>query len=210
MAKSEEKGIQMSECHDDEYVEEPQDEADAETDMTTGVLDKLVEASSIVLTCILLPALLMAQLKQGQTSFVQDTRGLADLTHATVTLPIEKKKPEKQWWQVLFANIVTDTIELNEADLALMHGVSVLEPPNAYQTTVDAMRAWDGTTSPAMAWKAADEDDVEDGYKFESLEKLVVRGTKVTGMERQSSSTSGAPGSSFGSESSSETGAWLQ
>merc|ERR1719336_1462472 len=101
-------------------------------------------------------------------------------------------------WQRFFSNLhLDDRLEFNEGDIGLAGGVQVTEPANVNPTTVDAIRRFGGSTSPAMQWPEEDNagDDEED--RFDKIEKLIEKAMKRLGSGGKTRK-GGAMGSSTG------------
>merc|ERR1719265_622591 len=93
-----------------------------------------------------------------------------------------------------------ERLEFNEGDIGLAGGIQVSEPSNANPTTVDMIKRFGGSTSPAMPWPEEEGAGDDDDDKFERLEKVILRATKK--MEgaggKSKGDSSGAGGSSMG------------
>merc|ERR1711862_286347 len=114
--------------------------------------------------------------------------------------------PHKRWERfVVFLNL-DQRLEFNEGDSGLAGGMQVMEPASTNPTTVDTIRRFGGSTSPAMQWPEEDQagDDEED--RFDRMEKLIEKAMKRITQTR-SKKQGGAMGSSTGQGSSnSQTG----
>merc|ERR1712203_258890 len=65
-----------------------------------------------------------------------------------------------------------------EGDLGLSGGIQVLEPANANITTVDMIRRFGGSTSPAAQWPEEENEAGDEGDRFERIEKLIEKALK--------------------------------
>jgi len=64
-------------------------------------------------------------------------------------------------------------LEFTEGDVGLAGGIQVSEIASAHPTTVDQIRRFGGSTSPAMQWPEEDGIGEDDADKFDRLELLI-------------------------------------
>merc|ERR1719277_2371855 len=85
---------------------------------------------------------------------------------------------EQRWVKFLGSLRLDERVEFGEGDIGLAGGIQVLEPASLNITTVDMIRRFGGSTSPAAQWPEEDNtgDDEED--RFERLEKLIEKAMK--------------------------------
>merc|ERR1712157_399854 len=87
-----------------------------------------------------------------------------------------------------------DPCEFGEGDIGLVGGIQILELASLNVTTVDMIRRFGGSTSPAAQWPEEENagDDEED--RFDRMEKLIEKA-----MKRMSSGSGGKKGAGGGS-----------
>eukprot|EP00929_Paragymnodinium_shiwhaense_P053815 TRINITY_DN2697_c0_g1_i2.p1 TRINITY_DN2697_c0_g1~~TRINITY_DN2697_c0_g1_i2.p1 ORF type:complete len:1104 (+),score=257.39 TRINITY_DN2697_c0_g1_i2:144-3314(+) len=154
----------------------------------------------LILTCIFMFNLLIAQLAVSYRDIYADMVGFARLKRSqTIVETMPTVSPKK--WEAFKASLSLDErIEFNEGDLGIAGGLQVLEAANLHPTTTDTIKRVGGTTSVTAPWP---EDGLATGDdKFASMENLLKRvidqfQTSVT-KKRHGATASGA--SNFGSE----------
>merc|ERR1712151_1229560 len=92
--------------------------------------------------------------------------------------------------------------EFGEGDIGLAGGMQVTEPAALNITTVDMIRRFGGSTSPAAQWPEEDQagDDEED--RFERMERLIEKAMKRMTSSRGGKKKGGPGASSTGQGSS--------
>merc|ERR1711920_292700 len=112
----------------------------------------------------------------------------------------------KRWEKFITALHLEDPCEFGEGDIGLAGGIQVLEPAALNITTVDMIRRFGGSTSPAAQWPEEDTagDDEED--RFERLEKLIEKAMKRMTSSGKSTKKGAAGASSTGQGSSDQGG----
>eukprot|EP00441_Pelagodinium_beii_P020751 CAMPEP_0197657622 /NCGR_PEP_ID=MMETSP1338-20131121/44744_1 /TAXON_ID=43686 ORGANISM="Pelagodinium beii, Strain RCC1491" /NCGR_SAMPLE_ID=MMETSP1338 /ASSEMBLY_ACC=CAM_ASM_000754 /LENGTH=1138 /DNA_ID=CAMNT_0043234037 /DNA_START=86 /DNA_END=3499 /DNA_ORIENTATION=+ len=151
----------------------------------------------IIISLVFLLNLLVAQLNGAYQAIYDDMFGYARLTRGRVIVTTIRAIGAKRWKRFLQSLKLDEPMEFNEGDIGLAGGIQETEPSNANPTTVDMIKRFGGSTSPALQWPeeegAADDDD----DKFDRLEKVILRATKK--MEgSKGGSKSGAGASSMG------------
>merc|ERR1711933_440376 len=120
----------------------------------------------------------------------------------TETMPSVAKK---RWGRFVGAMRLDERVEFGEGDIGFSGGIPGWEPASANVTTIDMIRRFGGSTSPAAQWPEEENagDDEED--RFDRMEKLIEKA-----MKRMTSSGKGGKkggGSSTGQgQSSSDQG----
>eukprot|EP00931_Biecheleriopsis_adriatica_P003482 TRINITY_DN10517_c0_g3_i1.p1 TRINITY_DN10517_c0_g3~~TRINITY_DN10517_c0_g3_i1.p1 ORF type:complete len:266 (-),score=69.87 TRINITY_DN10517_c0_g3_i1:195-992(-) len=163
----------------------------------------LAVATFLVLISIFLLNLLVAQLNQAYQIIFVDMQGYARLNRASVTVKTLEQVSASRWSRFLGSLKLDERLEFNEGDVGIAGGVQIAEPSNLNPTTVDAIRRFGGSTSPAVPWPQEEGLDNGDDDKFDRLEKLIVRATKGMGgggSKKKGGSSSGGGGSSGGAE----------
>jgi hypothetical protein len=157
----------------------------------------------VVSTVIFLLNLLIAQLNCSYQSTYQDMVGFARLNRGKIV--VEAMSTVAHWrWEKFVASLRLDErCEFGEGDIGLAGGIQVTEPSNVNVTTVDMIRRFGGSTSPAAVWPEDDQgDDEEDA--FDRIEKTLQKAMKR--MSSGKGSKGGAGGTtgtgSFGQSSS--------
>merc|ERR1719230_2022293 len=95
----------------------------------------------------------------------------------------------KNWTSFQNGLKLDQRLEFNEGDVGLAGGIQVSEAASAHPTTVDMIKRFGGSTSPAMQWPEEDGAGDDDTDKFDRLEALI----KKT-MERIAKTTGGGGG----------------
>merc|ERR1712226_882317 len=95
-----------------------------------------------------------------------------------------------------------DPCEFGEGDIGLAGGIQLTEPASMNITTVDMIRRFGGSTSPAAQWPEEDQagDDEED--RFERMERLIEKAMKRLTSSGGKKKGAGGPGASSGQGSS--------
>jgi len=163
----------------------------------------------IIVVIIFLLNLLVAQLNGAYGAVYDDMVGYARLTRGSIIVTALEGISTKRWHKYLETLRFEERLEFNEGDVGLAGGIQVTEPANEHPTTVENIRRFGGSTSPAMPWPADDHekhgDEAED--KLDRLEKIILRATKKMsgkkrGTNQGSSMASGVSQQSGGSSQS--------
>merc|ERR1712190_659787 len=150
---------------------------------------------------IFLANLLIAQLSCAYQATYQDMVGFARLNRGKIVTETMISVSRRRWENFVRVLHLEDPCEFGEGDIGLAGGIQILEPAALNITTVDMIRRFGGSTSPAAQWPEEDQagDDEED--RFERMERLIEKA-----MKRMTSSggkkKAGAGGSSAGQGSS--------
>jgi len=132
----------------------------------------------VVTTVIFMLNLLIAQLNCAYQATYQDMVGFARLNRGKIVMET-MPSVAKQRWQRFSGNLRLDErVEFGEGDIGLSGGIQVWEPASANITTVDMIRRFGGSTSPAAQWPEEENagDDEED--RFDRMEKLIEKAMK--------------------------------
>merc|ERR1711920_803754 len=97
-----------------------------------------------------------------------------------------------------FVNVLhlEEPCEFGEGDIGLAGGIQMLEAASLNITTVDMIRRFGGSTSPAAQWPEEDQagDDEED--RFERMERLIEKAMKRMTSSRGAGKKKGVAGAS--------------
>jgi len=153
----------------------------------------------VISMSVFLINLLIAQISSSYASIYHDMLGFARLRRINIintTMPFVAKTRWNAWVESLGLD---ERLEFNQGDVGLAGGIQVTELASANPTTVDSIRRFGGSTSPAMQWPEEDHEGDGDSDRFDRLEKMIQRLIKVgsSGRKRKGTSSSGA-GSSNG------------
>eukprot|EP00931_Biecheleriopsis_adriatica_P044430 TRINITY_DN2541_c0_g1_i4.p1 TRINITY_DN2541_c0_g1~~TRINITY_DN2541_c0_g1_i4.p1 ORF type:complete len:578 (-),score=111.83 TRINITY_DN2541_c0_g1_i4:275-1930(-) len=135
----------------------------------------------IIIAMIFLLNLLVAQLNGAYQMVFEDMVGYARLNRGNIIITTIQGISNKRWSRFLSTLKLDERLEFNEGDIGLPGGIQVTEPSNANPTTVDMIRRFGGSTSPAMPWPEEEGLGNDDDDKFERLEKVILRVTKKMG-----------------------------
>merc|ERR1712187_592639 len=107
----------------------------------------------------------------------------------------------KRWDKFISSLHLEDPCEFGEGDIGLSGGMQGLEPASLNVTTVDMIRRFGGSTSPAAQWPEEDQagDDEED--RFEKMERLIEKAMKRMTSSRGGKKKGGPGASSTGGSS---------
>merc|ERR1712060_675491 len=150
----------------------------------------------VIVSNIFLANMLIAQLNCSYQSTYQDMVGFARLNRGKIVTEAMMSVSGKRWDKFIAALHLEDACEFGEGDIGLAGGIQVLELASLNITTVDMIRRFGGSTSPAAQWPEEEQagDDEED--RFDRMEKLIEKA-----MKRMSSGSKGSKkggGSSMG------------
>merc|ERR1712066_646868 len=112
----------------------------------------------------------------------------------------------KRWEKFMSSLQLDEPCEFGEGDIGLAGGIQVLEPASLNITTIDMIRRFGGSTSPAAQWPEEDQagDDEED--RFERMERLIEKAMKRMTLARGGGKKKGGAGTSSVGQSSSDQG----
>merc|ERR1712125_14332 len=160
----------------------------------------------LVVSCIFLINLLIAQLCCSYDAIYVDMVGYARLNRAKIIVETMPAVSPKRWALFKEGLGFENRIEFNEGDIGVAGGIQMMEPANANPTTQDSIKRVGGTTSALAQWPE-EEGDLEDD-KFGKLEALIKKAmdtmtaakatTKKTKKGDSSLGGSGAEGSGAG------------
>jgi len=131
----------------------------------------------MIITMVFLLNLLIAQLNGAYQAVYDDMEGYARLTRGRIVVATIQAVSAKRWNRFLEKLNFVERLEFNEGDVGIAGGVQVNEPSNANPTTVDMIKRFGGSTSPAMPWPEEGGDD-EDEDRFDRLEKSLLKAMK--------------------------------
>ncbi|CAE8678373.1 unnamed protein product [Polarella glacialis] len=164
----------------------------------------------IIVALVFLLSLLIAQLNAAYQANYVDMVGFARLNRGKIMVETMDSVSKKRWGQFLSGLKLDERMEFNEGDVGLAGGIQTLEPAHANPTTVDMIKRFGGSTSPAMPWpEEAGAGRQDDDDKFEHLETTINKAMKkMSGgggkAKRSGSGGSSSSGTGTGSSSSSE------
>jgi len=133
----------------------------------------------VLVAIVFLLNLLVAQLNGAYQLVYDDMVGYARLNRGSIIVSTVEGLSARRWARFLSGLRLDERLEFNEGDIGLAGGIQVTEPSNANPITVDMIRRFGGSTSPAMPWPEEEGNDEED--KLERLEKVILRATKKLG-----------------------------
>jgi len=163
----------------------------------------------IIISLIFLLNLLVAQLNGAYQAVYVDMVGYARLQRGKITCDTIPSVSAKFWTRFVDSLKLDERMEFNEGDIGLAGGIQVTEPSNANPTTVDEIKRFGGSTSPAMQWPEEEGAGDDDENKFDRLEKLIVRATKNmggSGSGKKGTGSSGGGGSNSNKSGSNKSG----
>merc|ERR1712190_330067 len=108
----------------------------------------------------------------------QDMVGFARLNRGKIVTEAMISVSSKRWEKFIASLHLEDPCEFGEGDIGLAGGLRVQKPASMNITTVDMIRRFGGSTSPAAQWPEEDQagDDEED--RFERMERLIEKAMK--------------------------------
>jgi uncharacterized membrane protein YgcG len=131
----------------------------------------------VICTVIFLLNLLVAQLSCAYASSYQDMLGFARLNRGkivTITMP---SVSTKKWASFVESLRFGERVEFGEGDLGLAGGLQTFEAANLNLTTIDMIRRFGGSTSPAAQWPEEDGGD-DQNNRFERIEQTIEKAMK--------------------------------
>merc|ERR1712226_1172281 len=160
----------------------------------------------IICANIFLANLLIAQLCCAYQATYQDMVGFARLNRGKIVTETMISVSKKRWEKFMSVLHLDDPCEFGEGDIGLAGGIQLLEPASLNITTVDMIRRFGGSTSPAAQWPEEDQagDDEED--RFERMERLIEKAMKRMSSGSAKKKGAGGPGASSGQGSSDQGG----
>ncbi|CAE8638544.1 unnamed protein product [Polarella glacialis] len=135
----------------------------------------------IVTALIFLLSLLIAQLYGAYRAVYVDMVGYARLNRGKTICSTMASMSPKRWAKLLGALKFNESLEFNEGDIGLPGGLQVLEPSNVHATTVDTIRRFGGSTSPAMQWPEEEGHHDDDEHKYDKLFRVLTKISKNVG-----------------------------
>merc|ERR1719215_1084846 len=131
----------------------------------------------IVGTTVFLMNLLIAQLVCAYQATFQDMLGYARLNRGQIVAEVMPTVPKRRWQNFVDSLRLDISVEFGEGDLGVPGGLQIFEPASANLTTVDMIKRYGGSTSPAAQWpEETHGEDEED--KFDRIEKFIERAMK--------------------------------
>jgi len=153
----------------------------------------------VVVTMIFMLNLLIAQLNCAYQATYLDMLGFARLNRGKIVYETMPSVPKWRWNRFLDNMHLDDCVEFGEGDMGVNGGLQIFEPASANVTTVDMIRRFGGSTSPAAPWPQDDTGD-DDDDRFDRMEKLIEKAMKR--MTTSKGSKGGGGGSSGAGNSS--------
>merc|ERR1719487_3086680 len=160
----------------------------------------------LVVSCIFLINLLIAQLCCSYDAIYVDMVGYARLNRAKIIVETMPAVSPKRWALFKEGLGFENRIEFNEGDIGVAGGIQMMEPANANPTTQDSIKRVGGTTSALAQWPE-EEGDAEDD-KFGKLEAMIKKAmdtmtaAKSTKSKKKGGDSSAAAEGSAGAEGS--------
>mmetsp|Transcript_45002 Transcript_45002/g.104162 ORF Transcript_45002/g.104162 Transcript_45002/m.104162 type:complete len:1240 (+) Transcript_45002:103-3822(+) len=148
-------------------------------DMTEEPALYILALCFMIFASFFLLNMLIAQLTCSYSNIFVDMSGYARLSRIEVVVETMPLVPEHRWKRFLHSLKMDRKMEFNPGDVGLAGGIQVLEPAGAHATTVDMIRRYGGSTSPAKQWpEDGDEKDTDEVARFERMEKQVQKTLK--------------------------------
>merc|ERR1712217_879008 len=154
---------------------------------------------------VFLANLLIAHWNCSDAATYQDMVGFARLNRGKIVTEAMISVSSKRWEKFIASLHLEDPCEFGEGDIGLAGGIQLTEPASMNITTVDMIRRFGGSTSPAAQWPEEDQagDDEED--RFERMERLIEKAMKRMTSSR-GGKKKGGPGASSTGQGSSDQG----
>merc|ERR1719482_35260 len=156
----------------------------------------------LVVSCIFLINLLIAQLCCSYDAIYVDMVGYARLNRAKIIVETMPAVSPKRWALFKEGLGFENRIEFNEGDIGVAGGIQVQEPANANPTTQDSIKRVGGTTSALAQWPE-EECDAEDD-KFGKLEAMIKKAMDTMTAAKSTSSKKKKGGGSSAAEGSAD------
>jgi len=151
----------------------------------------------IITTVVFMLNLLIAQLTCSYQATYLDMVGFARLNRGKIITETMPSVSKRRWEAFICSLRLDERLEFGVGDIGLSGGLQVLEPASAHITTVDMIRRFGGSTSPAAQWPQEEGTGLdEDEDRFDRLEKIVEKA-----MKRMSSTARRKHGQAGGSSS---------
>jgi len=152
----------------------------------------------IIVTVVFMLNLLIAQLNCAYGATFQDMLGFARLKRGNIVVEAMLSVGQARWAGFVRSLELDRPCEFGEGDIGLAGGIQMTEPASANITTVEMIRRFGGSTSPAAMWPEDEQllNDQED--RFEKVERLIKKTMKKLDPSRK---RGGAGGSSQGMSS---------
>merc|ERR1712157_570071 len=99
-----------------------------------------------------------------------------------------------------------DPCEFGEGDIGLVGGIQILELASLNVTTVDMIRRFGGSTSPAAQWPEEENAGDDEDDRFERMERLIEKAMKRLTSSGAKKKGGGPGGSSSVGQGSSDQG----
>jgi len=131
-----------------------------------------------LVSVVFLTNLLIAQLSCAYRACYQDMLGFARLSRGKIVAETMISVPKARWIRFVESLRLDDRVEFGEGDIGLAGGLQIFEPAAANITTVDLIRRFGGTTSPAAKWPESATDQDDDDDRLERMEKLLEKAMK--------------------------------
>jgi len=154
----------------------------------------------LVVSCIFLINLLIAQLCCSYDAIYVDMVGYARLNRAKIIVETMPAVSPKRWAVFKEGLGFENRIEFNEGDIGVAGGIQMMEPANANPTTQDSIKRVGGTTSALAQWPE-EEGDAEDD-KFGKLEAMIKKAMDTMTAAKSTSSKKKKGGGSSAAEGS--------
>lgn len=152
----------------------------------------------VFLTTVCMVNVLIAQLACAYRQIFGDMVGLARLKRGSVCV-LSMSSVSQARWECFVRSLRLDTpCEFGEGDVGLPGAIQVTEPASANVTTVEAIRRFGGSTSPAALWPEVDGATGGTAEKLDRMEHAIRKAMKVLGGGRARAG-SGQGSSGFGS-----------
>merc|ERR1712217_248703 len=132
----------------------------------------------VIVSNIFLANLLIAQVNCSYQSTYQDMVGYVRLNRGKILIEAMTSVSKMNWSRFVKSLHLDERVEFGEGDMGLSGGIQVLELANANITTVDMIRRFGGSTSPAAQWPEEDAEAANEGDRFERIEKLLEKALK--------------------------------
>jgi len=160
----------------------------------------------VTTTVIFMLNLLIAQLNCAYQATYQDMLGFARLNRGKIVTETMPAVSKSRWSRFVTSLKLEDRVEFGEGDMGVAGGIQVWESASANVTTVDMIRRFGGSTSPAAQWPEEENagDDEED--RFDRMEKLIEKAMKRMSSGSKGGKKGSAQGSSMGQSSSDQGG----
>lgn len=134
--------------------------------------------SFVVITCIFLANVLVAQLNSAYMATYEDNLGYARLNRGIRVIEAMPSVSKKRWELFLTALDLETRIEFGIGDVGLSGGIQVLETAAANVTTVDTIKRFGGSTSPLAQWPLTQEEEEEGRGVFDRIESKLNKAVK--------------------------------